>query len=81
MSVRYTARANHLAISNGVRLRLAHRVAQVCHAGARDHRRIAKDDRRAGEVVVESHFGAEQNRRDVDVDFDRTVKLRGANAG
>jgi hypothetical protein len=41
----------------------------VRHADARDHRRVAKDDGRAGEAVEESNSGAEKNRRDVDVDF------------
>jgi hypothetical protein len=43
-------------------------VAQVCNADARDHRRVAKDGWRAGEVVEESNSGAKKNRRDVDVD-------------
>src|SRR2546427_629097 len=51
------------------RLRLAYWVAQVCNADAPDHRRVAKDDWRAGEAVEESNSGAKQNRRDVDVDF------------
>jgi hypothetical protein len=50
-------------------LRLAYRVAQVCHADARDHRRVAKDGWRAGEVVEESNSGAKENRRDVDANF------------
>jgi len=50
-------------------LHLAYRVTQVCNADARDHRRIAKDGWRAGEVVEESNSGAKKNRRDVDVDF------------
>src|SRR3954463_4642202 len=50
-------------------LRLAYWVAQVCNADARDHRRVAKDGWRAGEVVKESNSGAKKNRRDVDVDF------------
>ena len=41
----------------------------MCHADARDHGRIAKDDRRAGEAVEESDSGAKQYRRDVDVDL------------
>jgi hypothetical protein len=53
----------------GVGLRLAYGVAQVCNADARDHRRVAKDGWRAGEVVEESNSGAKKNRRDVDVDF------------
>ena len=53
----------------GVGLRLAYWVAQVCNADARDHRRVAKDGWRAGEVVKESNSGAKKNRRDVDVDF------------
>ena len=39
----------------GVGLRLAYRVAQVCNANARDHRRVAKNDWRAGEAVKESN--------------------------
>src|SRR5438093_13642704 len=50
-------------------LRLAYCVAQVCNADAPDHRRVAKDDWRAGEAVEESNSGAKKNRRDVDVDF------------
>src|SRR5688500_17778670 len=46
----------------GVGLRLAYWVAQVCNAGARDHRRVAKDGWRAGEVVEESNSGAKKNR-------------------
>jgi hypothetical protein len=38
-------------------------------ADALDHRRVAKDGWRAGEVVEESNSGAKKNRRDVDVDF------------
>jgi hypothetical protein len=53
----------------GVGLRLAHRVAQVCNADARDHSRVAKDGWRAGEAVEESNSGAKKYRRDVDVDF------------
>jgi hypothetical protein len=53
----------------GVGLRLAYWVAQVCNADARNHRRVAKDGWRAGEVVKESNSGAKQNRRDVDMDF------------
>ena len=53
----------------GVGLRFVYRVAQVCNPDARDHRRIAKDGWRAGEVVEESNSGAKKNRRDVDVDF------------
>jgi hypothetical protein len=34
---------------------LAYRVAQVCHADARDHPRVAKDGGRIGEVVEESN--------------------------
>ena len=41
----------------------------MCHADARDHRRVAKDGRRVGEVVEESNSGAKKNGRDVDVDF------------
>src|SRR4051794_39094878 len=46
----------------GVGLRLAYRVAQVCNADARDHRRVAKDGWRAGEVVKESNSGAKKKR-------------------
>src|SRR5215210_7599440 len=53
----------------GVGLRLAYRVAEVCNADSRDHRRVAKDGWRAGEVVKQSNSGAKKNRRDVDVDF------------
>src|SRR3954468_16403532 len=53
----------------GVRLCRAYWVAQVCHADARDHRRVAKDGWRAGEVVKESNSGAKQYRCDVDADF------------
>ena len=53
----------------GVGLRLAYWVAQVCHADARDYRRVAEDGWRAGQVVKESNAGAKQNRRDVDADF------------
>jgi hypothetical protein len=41
----------------------------VCNADTRDDRRVAKDGRRAGEVVEESNSGAKKNRRDVAVDF------------
>src|SRR5262245_15696996 len=41
----------------------------MCNADARDHRRVAKDGGRAGEVVEESNSGAKKKRRDVDVDF------------
>jgi hypothetical protein len=41
----------------------------VCNADARDHRGVAKDGWRAGEMVEESNSGAKKNRRDVDVDF------------
>src|SRR3954463_13974913 len=50
-------------------LRLAYWVAQVCNADALDHRRVAKDGWRAGEVVEESNPGAKKNRRDVDLEF------------
>jgi len=53
----------------GVGLRLAYCVAQVCYADTRNHRRVAKDGWRGGEVVEESNPGAKKNRRDVDVDF------------
>ena len=50
-------------------LRLAHRVAQVGNADARNHGRVAQDGWRAGEVVKESNPAAKKSRRDVDVDF------------
>jgi hypothetical protein len=53
----------------GVGLHLAYWVAQVRHADARDHRRVAKDGWRASQVVKESNAGAKQHRRDVDADF------------
>ncbi len=53
----------------GSDLRLAYWVAQVCNADAQDHRRVAKDGWRAGEVVEESNSGAKKDRHDVDVDF------------
>src|SRR6185503_2501715 len=53
----------------GAGLRCAYCVAQVSDADARDHRRIAKDGWRDGEVVEESNAGAKKNRRDVDADF------------
>jgi hypothetical protein len=40
-------------------LRLQYWVAQVRHADARDHHRVAKDGWRAREVVEESNAGAE----------------------
>ena len=49
-------------------LRLAYCVAHVGYADTRDHRRVAKDGWRDGEVVEESNSGAKKNRRDVDVD-------------
>ncbi len=52
-----------------IRLRLVYWVAQVGNADPLDHRRVAKDGWRTGEVVKESNSGAKQNRRDVDVDF------------
>ena len=51
-----------------VGLRRAYWVAQVCHADARDYRRVAKDGWCAGEVVKESHAGARsvpRQRRDL----------------
>ena len=54
---------------NGVGLRLAYWVAQVCNADTRHHHRGAKDGWRAGEVVEESDSGAEKNRRDVDANL------------
>src|SRR3990172_2892290 len=50
-------------------LPLEYWVPKVCNANARDHRRIAKDDRRAGEAVEEWNSGAKKNRHEVDVDF------------
>ena len=44
-------------------------MAQACNADTRDHRRVAKEDRRAGETVEEPNSGTKKNRRDVDVDF------------
>jgi len=41
----------------GVGLRLAYRVVQVGNADARDHRRVAKNGWRAGEVVDGGGFG------------------------
>jgi hypothetical protein len=41
----------------------------VCHADARDHRRVARDGWPAGEVVEEPNSGSQKNRDDVDVDF------------
>src|SRR5262245_11428088 len=49
-----------------VGLRLAHWVAQVCNADARDHGRVTKDSRRASKAVKESNSGAKKYRRDVD---------------
>ena len=49
-------------------LRLAHWVAQVCNADTRDHRRVAKNGWRAGEVVKESNSRAKEHHHDVDVD-------------
>src|SRR4051812_39885030 len=60
----------------GVGLRLAYRVAQVCNADARDHRRVAKDGWRAGEVVKESSPGAKKDRREVDVDFVQEASIQ-----
>src|SRR4051812_35924705 len=55
--------------SRSKRLRLAYGVAQVCDADARNHRRVAEDGWRAGEVVEESNPGAKKDGRDVDVDL------------
>jgi hypothetical protein len=41
----------------------------VSNADARDHRRVAKDGWRGGEVVKEPNSGAKKDRRDVDADF------------
>ena len=51
-------------------------VAQVCHADTRDHRRVAKDGWRAGEVVEQSNSGAKQHRRDVDADFVQQASIQ-----
>jgi len=64
------------ALRCGEGLRLADWVAQVCHADARDHRRVAKDGWRVGEVVKESNSGTEKNRRDVDVDFVEEARIQ-----
>src|SRR5690242_13120250 len=45
------------------------RVPYVCNTDARYHRRVAKDGRRADQVVKESNAGAEKHRRDVEVNF------------
>src|SRR3954469_14903654 len=58
-----------VALRRTIALRLAYGVAQVRDADAGNHRRIAEDGRRAGQVVEQSNSGAEKNRRDVDVDF------------
>jgi hypothetical protein len=49
----------------------------VCYADTRDHRRVAKDGWRDGEVVEESNSGAKKNRRDVDVDFVEEASIQG----
>ncbi len=49
------------------KLLLAYLVAQACNADARDHRWVAKHERRAGEAVEQPDSGAKKNRRDVDV--------------
>ena len=41
----------------------------VGNADTRNHRRVAEQGWRVGEVVEESNSGAKKNRRDVDVDF------------
>jgi hypothetical protein len=48
----------------------------VCDADARDHRRVAKDGWRAGEVVEESNSGAKKYRREVDVDFVEAARIQ-----
>src|SRR3954469_14433677 len=58
-----------VALRRTIALRLAYGVAQVRDADAGNHRRIAEDGRRAGQVVEQSNSGAKKNRRDVDVDF------------
>ena len=60
----------------GVGLRLAYWVAQVCHADARDYRRVAKDGWGGGEVVEESNAGAKKNCRDVDADFVQQASIQ-----
>ena len=62
-------KASITTLPNAIGLRLAYWVAEVCNADARDHRRVAKDGWRAGEVVEESNSGAKKKRRDVDVEF------------
>jgi hypothetical protein len=49
--------------------RLAPWAAQVRHADARDHRRVAKDCWHSGEMIKESDSRAKKNRRDVDMEF------------
>src|SRR3954453_20562855 len=60
----------------GVRLCRAYWVAQVRHADARDHRRVAKDGWRAGEVVEETNSGAKKYRRDVDADLVQQASIQ-----
>ena len=50
-----------------VTLRLAYRIAQMCDAHPRDHRRVAKDGWHAGEVVEEPNARAEKHRRNINV--------------
>jgi hypothetical protein len=64
------------AYSSPQELHLPYWVAQVRNADARDHRRVAKDGWRAGEVVEESNAGAKKNRRDVDADFVEEAAFR-----
>jgi hypothetical protein len=49
--------------------RLAYWIAQVRHADAWGHRRVAKDGWHSGEMIKESDSGAKKNRRDVDLEF------------
>jgi hypothetical protein len=48
----------------------------VCDAYTRDHRRVSKDGRSAGEVIKESNSGAKKNGRDVDLDFVREAGIQ-----
>ena len=53
-----------------------YRVAQVCNADARDHRRVAKDGWCAGEVVEESNSGTKKYRREVNVDLVEEARIQ-----
>jgi len=48
----------------------------VCDADTRDHRRVAKDGWRDGEVVEESNSRAKKNRRDVELISSRRPAFR-----